>query len=158
MDGATLSALAALAGSVVGGLTALGTSWLTQQAQARAEENAQDRTTREGLYRDFIVEASRLYVDAWAHDKAEVSNLVGLYAMISRMRVRSSPTIVNKAEEVARTIVETYFAPNKSLRDLRDTLDSEPMDPLRGFSEACREELRPLRARARVPGFRSGRG
>jgi hypothetical protein len=130
--------------SLVGGVTALGTSWLTQRAQARAQENERDRTVREALYKDFIVEASRLYVDALAHDKAEVSNLVGLYAMISRMRVRSSPTIVKKAEEVARTIVETYLAPNKTLRDVRDMLEGEPMDPLRGFSQACRDELRPL--------------
>jgi hypothetical protein len=59
MDGATISALAALAGSVVGGVTALGTSWLTQQAQARLQENARDRTAREALYSDFIVEASK---------------------------------------------------------------------------------------------------
>ena len=77
MDGATISALAALAGSVIGGVTALGTSWLTQQAQARAQERAGDRTAREGLYKDFIIEASRLYADAMTHDKAEVSNLVG---------------------------------------------------------------------------------
>jgi hypothetical protein len=153
MDGATTSALAALAGSVVGGLTALGTSWLTQQAQARAQEKAEDRTTREALYRDFIVEASRLFGDALVNDKPELSKLVGLYAMVSRMRVRSSPRIVENAEKVARIIADTYFAPNKSLHELHDMLDSERMDPLRGFSEACREELRPLRAGAGVPGL-----
>jgi hypothetical protein len=153
MDGATTSALAALAGSVVGGLTALGTSWLTQQAQARAQEKAEDRTTREALYRDFIVEASRLFGDALVNDKPELSKLVGLYAMVSRMRVRSSLRIVENAEKVARIIADTYFAPNKSLHELHDMLDSERMDPLRGFSEACREELRPLRAGAGVPGL-----
>jgi hypothetical protein len=156
MDGATTSALAALAGSVVGGLTALGTSWLTQQAQARAQEKAEDRTTREALYRDFIVEASRLFGDALVNDKPELSKLVGLYAMVSRMRVRSSPRIVENAEKVARIIADTYFAPNKSLHELHDMLDSERMDPLRGFSEACREELRPLRARAGSPALGNG--
>ncbi len=158
MDGATISALAALAGSVVGGLTVLGTSWLTQQAQARAQENARDRTAREALYNDFIVEASRLYGDALEHDKTEVPNLVGLYAMISRMRVRSSPRVIENAEQVGRTIVETYFTPNRTLRELHDMLESEPMamDPLRGFSEACREELRSLRAGAGVPGLGNG--
>jgi hypothetical protein len=91
MDGVPISALAALAGSVVGGVTALGTSWLTQQAQARVQENARDRTAREALYGDFIVEASRLYGDAWVNEKPEMSNLIGLYAMVRRMRVRSSP-------------------------------------------------------------------
>ncbi len=151
MDGATTSALAALAGSLVGGLTTLGGSWLSQRAQARAQETAQDRTTREALYRDFIVEASRLFGDALVNDKPDISELIGLYAMVSRMRIRSSSRIVENAEKVARIIADTYFAPNKSLRELHDMLDSERMDPLRGFSEACREELRPLRAGAGVP-------
>jgi hypothetical protein len=153
MDGPTITALAALSGSIIGGLTALGTSWLTQQAQARAQEKAEDRTTREVLYRDFIVEASRLFGDALVNDKPEISKLIGLYAMVSRMRVRSSPRIVENAEKVARIIADTYFAPNKSLRELHDLLESQQMDPLRGFSEACREELRPLRAGAGVLGL-----
>ena len=156
MDGATISALAALAGSVVGGLTALATSSLTQQAQARAQERASDRTLRETLYRDFIVEASRLYGDALTHDKAEVSNLVGIYAMISRMRVRSSPVIVENADKVVQKIVETYLAPNKTLRELHEMLGSDALDPLRGFSEACREELRTLEAVPIVRGRLSG--
>jgi hypothetical protein len=156
MDGASISALAALAGSVVGGLTALATSWLTQQAQARAQEHASDRTAREALYRDFILEASRLYGDALVHDKPEVSNLVGLYAMVSRMRVRSSPPIVENAEKVARTIVETYFAPNKTLGELHEIAKSDEWDPLRGFSEACREELRARLAVVALPGLGKG--
>ena len=156
MDGATISALAALTGSVVGGLTALGTSWLTQQAQARLRENAEDRTAREALYRDFIVEASRLLGDAWVNDKPEMSNLIGLYAMVSRMRVRSSPRVIEIAGKVALTVVETYFAPNRTLREVHDMLESERMDPLRESSQACREELRPLRAGARVPALGNG--
>lgn len=156
MDGQTITALAALTGSVVGGLTALGTSLLTQQAQARGRENAEDRTAREALYSDFIVEASRLYGDAWVNDKPEMSNLIGLYAMVSRMRVRSSPRVIENAEKVALTIVETYFNPNRSLRELHHMMESERMDPLRGFSEACREELRSLRAGAGVPGLGKG--
>ena len=153
MDGAPISALAALAGSVIGGLTALATSWLTQQAQARAQENTRDLTAREALYSDFIVEASRLIGDAWVNDKPEMSKLIGLYAMVSRMRVRSSPRVIEDAEKVARTIVETYFTPNRTLREVYDMLNSEQMDPLRGFSEACRDELRSLRAGAGVPGL-----
>jgi len=153
MDGAPISALAALAGSVIGGLTALATSWLTQQAQARAQENTRDLTAREALYSDFIVEASRLIGDAWVNDKPEMSKLIGLYAMVSRMRVRSSPRVIETAEKIALTIVETYFTPNRTLREVYDMLNSERMDPLRGFSEACRDELRSLRAGAGVPGL-----
>ncbi len=85
-----------------------------------------------------------------------MSKLIGLFAMVSRMRVRSSPRIAENAEKVARTIVETYFSPNKTLRELHDMMGSESMDPLRGFSEACREELRPLRAGTGVLGLGNG--
>ena len=156
MDGATISALAALAGSVVGGVTALATSWLTQQAQARLQENARDRTAREALYSDFIVEASRLYGEALTHENPEVPNFVGIYAMVSRMRMRSSPSIVEQAERAADNIIATYLAPNRTVRELRDMLRSGQMDLLGGFSEACRDELRSLRAGAGVPSLGNG--
>jgi len=142
MDPAYLSAFAALAGSTIGGLTSLTASWLTQHVQFRAQQRASDLSRREELYKDFIEEASRLYADAFAHDEAEVANLVNLYALVSRMRVRSSPRIVESADRVVRVIIETYLAPNKTFRDVKEILDNDAMDPLREFSHACREELR----------------
>ena len=147
MDQAYASALAALAGSMIGGLTSLATSWLTQHAQFRAQWLGQDLGRREELYRNFIEEASRLYTDAYEHDKADVSKFVNLYSLISRMRVVSSPRIVESADSVARVIIETYLSPNRSLRDLPEFLANESMDPLREFSNACREELEPRRNR-----------
>ena len=144
MDPAYFSAFAALAGSTIGGLTSLTTSWLTQHAQFRAQRHEHDISRREELYRDFIDEASKLYVDAYEHDQAETSKLVRLYALVSRMRVLSSPTIIENADTVVRVIIETYLAPNKTFRDVPELLDNSAMDPLREFSNACREELRRL--------------
>jgi len=53
------------------------------------------------------------------------------------MRVRYSPRVITNADQVTRHIVETYFGPNKTLRELGDILDSEPVEPLRQLSEAC---------------------
>ena len=117
-------------------------SWLTKHVQFRAQQRASDLSRREELYKDFIEEASRLYADAFAHDQAEVVNLVNLYALVSRMRVRSSPRIVETADRVVRVIIETYLAPNKTFPDVKEILDNDAMDPLREFSHACREELR----------------
>ena len=58
------------------------------------------------------------------------------------MRILSSPRIVENADRVVRMIIETYLAPNKTLRDLKDIWDNDAMDLLREFSIACREELR----------------
>jgi hypothetical protein len=64
--------------------------------------------------------------------------------MISMMRALSPTTIVENADKVARMIVNTYLAPNKTFPELRDMVNSGAMDPLRDFSEACREEFQRL--------------
>src|SRR5215831_8145629 len=142
MEPAYLSAFAALAGSMIGALTSLTTSWLTHHVQFRAQQRAHEVSRREQLYAHFIEEASRLYTEAYEHDEAEISKLVNLYALVSKMRVVSSPRIVENADRVVRVIIETYLAPNKTFRDVVELLDNEAMNPLRAFSDACREEMR----------------
>src|SRR5215831_4817894 len=83
-------AVAALAGSAIGGLTTLAVAWLTQRTLARAALAARERTARSDLYKQFIEEASKLYGDALVNTKVEIPMLVGAYALISRMRVVSS--------------------------------------------------------------------
>lgn len=141
MDLAYLPALAALAGSATGGLTSLASTWLTLRHQGRATRLSRDRVRRQKLYRLFIEESSKLHADALVHDEAEVSALVSVYGLISRMRVLSSPTVVEKAEAVVRMIVDTYFAPNKTFPEVRKLMESRAIDPLRIFSEECRAEL-----------------
>ena len=124
MEPAYLSALAALAGSTIGGLTSLTASWLTQHVQFRTQLRTSNLTRREQLYEHFIDEASRLYA-------AEAAKLVNLYALVSKMRVLSSPRIVENADRVVRVIIETYLAPNKTFSDVMEILDNEAMNPLR---------------------------
>jgi hypothetical protein len=76
MNATYLPALAALAGSAIGGLTSLGSAWLTQQRQDRATQLSLDKTRRQKLYEQFIDKASKLYAGALVHDEAEVSALV----------------------------------------------------------------------------------
>jgi hypothetical protein len=137
-----ISALAALAGSVIGGTTSLAASWLSQRVQFRAQQLAHDVTRREALYNGFIEEASRRYADAYEHNEAEVSKLVNLYAMVSKMRVLSSSRVIESADRVVRVIIETYLGPNKTFKDVPRIMDDASMNPLLEFSDACREELR----------------
>jgi len=144
MDSASISAFAALGGALIGGLTSFATSWLTQQTQAREQQLTHKLTRQEDLYKEFIEEASRLYADSLVHDTPDVSQLIRLYVMISRMRVLASTTIVEHADKVARMIVNNYLVPNKTFPELRDMVNSGAIDPLRDFSEACREEFQRL--------------
>jgi hypothetical protein len=59
MDAAYISALSALAGSVIGGLSSGLTTLVNQRAQSQAEQAAHDVVRREDLVRDFIVTAAR---------------------------------------------------------------------------------------------------
>jgi hypothetical protein len=141
MNSAYLSAFAALAGSLIGGLTTIVATWLTYHVQFRAQRVAQDLSSRQELYKNFIEEASRLYADAFERDNPKTSDLVNLYALVSRMRVLSTPNIVESADHIVRTIIAAYLEPNKTFRDLKELVDKDPMDPLREFSNACRGEL-----------------
>jgi hypothetical protein len=143
MDVAYVSAMAALVGSVVGGLTSSGTTWLSQRAQARAGQMAHEMELREDLYRDFIIAASKAYGDALLNSEPQIAELVSLHAMISRMRIVSLPGTIACADKIMLTIIDTYFSPNQSVRELRDLIKvGAGIDPLRDFSEVAREELR----------------
>ena len=80
MNASIISALSALAGAAIGGLTSVVMSWLTQVIQARAQQSAHDKSLREDLYKEFIDEASKSYIDALQNNNADISSLVGLYA------------------------------------------------------------------------------
>ena len=141
-DAAYLPALSALAGSMVGGLTSGLTTWLSLRNQARAGQLAHDLSRRDDLFKDFIVAASKAYGDAMLSNVPQMQDLVALYAMISRMRVLSSARTVACAQKVVEATVDTYFAPNKTIRELRELIRSGVgIDPLKDFSEAAREEL-----------------
>lgn len=144
MNVATLSALAALAGSAIGGLTSFLSSWVSQSAQLKAQLFLRDKSRRQKLYRTFVEEASRMYIDALTHDAPDLSKTVTLYALISRMRVISSPRVVAEADKVARLIVDSYPEPNKTFAELRQMMNVNAFDPLRGFAESCREEMQAL--------------
>jgi len=138
-------AVAALAGSTIGGLPTLAVTWMTQRTLARAALEARERTGRHELYKQFIEEASKLYGDAMMNSKVEIPMLVGAYALISRMRVVSSAAIVDKADTALRTIIDIYFSPNKTVSELRAEINGGKLDLLRAFSDAARDELAPLK-------------
>jgi hypothetical protein len=145
MDAAYISAVSALAGSVIGGLTATLTTWIGQRSQARAGQIAHDLARREDLIRDFIIAASKTYGDAIVNNEPKMPELIDLYAMVSRMRVLSMPRSVPCADIALRSILETYSAPNRTVADLRELVkQGGAVDPLKDFAEAAREELRPF--------------
>ena len=142
MNTAYLSALSALAGSVIGGVTMGITTWMALRAGARAGHRAAELARRQELFREFIVTASKAYGNALVSHDPQIQELVALHAMISRMRILCSPEIVTCAEKVVRLTIETYFTSNKTIAELREMIRSETLiDPLKEFSELVRGEI-----------------
>ena len=146
MDNGYITATAALAGAALGGLTSFASSWTTLRAQMRAEQEASSRSKRQKLYKKFIEEASTIYGEALMHDELELSGLIRLYALISTMRVLSSPTVAEHALLVVRTITATYSEPHKTPAELDEMIKSGGGDLLQSFSDVCRKELESTRS------------
>ncbi len=145
MDAALLSALSALAGSVVGGLTSGFTNWLNQRAQTKASLLAHALSRREELFKDFIVAASRTYGEALTSSTPQLQELVELYGMISRMRTMCSSHTVACAETVMEETMAAYANPNQTIPEIHGLLKSGTgIDPLKDFAEAARTELQEL--------------
>ena len=141
MDPSLVTAFAALAGALIGGVASLGSSWLTQSIQQQAASRERDRTRREVLFTDFINEASRVYGDALSHEKDDVLDMVALYAIVGRIRLISCDRVVKSAEMTMESIIAAYLSPNKTLHELRAMMVEGKMNFLIEFSQAARYEL-----------------
>jgi hypothetical protein len=141
MESAYVSAFAALAGTAIGGLASFATSWATQHAQTRAQRLAAEREGRAILFGKFLDEAAKLYTDALQNGRDDTSRLIGIYALTNRIRLVSSVKVVDAADTVVRIIVDEYLAPNVTMKEMRADWIGRNVDPLRDFSDACRQEL-----------------
>jgi hypothetical protein len=145
MDPAYISALAALAGATIGGLTSFSTSWLTQRTQLRHAHREAERAELKTLYQDFITEASRLFVEAMrakTDDIDDISGLAGLHAMIGRMRLISDQPVIDAAMRAEETIIETYLGPDRTIREQMDYATHQGKTSFMVvFSVACRKDL-----------------
>jgi hypothetical protein len=145
MDPAYISALAALAGATIGGLTSFSTSWLTQRTQLRHAHREAERVELKTLYQDFITEATRLSVEAQrakTDDIDDVSGLLGLHAMVGYMRLVSDQPVIDAAVQAEEAIIETYLGPDRTVRELMDAARHQgELSFLVEFSAACRKDL-----------------
>lgn len=147
MDSAIVSAMAGVLGSLVGGSAAVATAWITQKTVSKRELIQDEMRKRETLYGEFIAECAKLLVDAFTRTLDKPDTLLPLYAMINRIRLSASQPVLAEAEHLLRRVTEQYFSRNLTLEEMRDLALSQDADPLKSFGEACRVELKSMRAR-----------
>ena len=142
-----LIAMSGVLGSLVGGSATVATAWITQRTLTRRELNVADMRKREKLYAEFIGECARLLIDAFTHTLEDPEKVMPLYALTNRIRLTASQPVLAEAECLLKRITEQYFSRNLTVEDMRRLAGSDAADPLRPFGEACRIELKSIRAR-----------
>ena len=147
MNTAILSAAAGVLGALVGAATTIMAAWITQRTLSKRELTREEIDKREMLYGEFIGECSKLIIDAYGHTLEDPEKLLPAYALVNRIRLTASDAVLTEAEHIVRRIAEQYFSPNLSPEDMRALVRSPETDPLKPFGEACRAELKSVRAR-----------
>jgi hypothetical protein len=143
-DPAFLSAMSALVGALMGGTASLAAAIYTQRYQNRLQRIARETAKREQVYADFIMDASKLLLNAYVHDGiilgGDEQHLIGLS---NRMRLFAPPKIIKEAEAVIKGIVEISLRPSVDLRKLAmaELSNNSNSDLLFQFSQAARSDL-----------------
>lgn len=144
MDPATISAVSALAGSGIGALASVATTWLTQHFQGQSKRLGQEASRRERLFSEFVDQASKTYADGMTQECLDdPAKLVPMYATMNKLRLFATPATVGAAEMVMEDILRTYDQPPAAVKARSASVAAH--DILRAFAERCRSELAGLR-------------
>ena len=81
MDAAILSTVSALAGTAIGAMSSLFSTWMTTQAQARTARLAAERAKREEVYGRFMDELAHLYASALNVGRDHIGSLINTLAL-----------------------------------------------------------------------------
>jgi hypothetical protein len=141
---AAITALAAVAGSIVGGLASFLTTYFTQRHQAHRDLMLREAAHREELYSQFIKEAANVYVDSLDKTLESPASLLGMYSLLGRIRLISNDTVLVAAEKVVDSIVDSYYRSSTTFDDVIKLARESHFDPLKEFTEACREERKAM--------------
>lgn len=149
MDNSVVTAMAALFGSLIGGLTTLTTAWLSQRYTTRNQRLREEIAKREALYGEYIDEASERMIDALGHELSDANRIVRMYGLFCRIQLVCSGPVLETAEQLMKRTAEVYAMPSITLEDLlRGARESTAeSDPIVAFSRACRQELETLQRR-----------
>jgi len=144
MVSAEISALAALAGSAIGGIAPLISNRVIQRNMTERELLGREFAERQSLYAEFLRAAAEVYVQATTTNLEKLDGLILLYSLIGRIRLMGSKPVIKAAEEFAHLVTKRFGEKNLSMEDLREVALQPHVDPLYEFSSRCREEMHHL--------------
>src|SRR5882672_5510221 len=118
LDPSVIAATSGILGSIVGALSSLGTTFMTQRLQARRERMSVELARREELYGEYIEQVTPLFADSVEHTEFDPAKIFGLYSILGRIRLASSDEVLREAEEVIANLLKWYSNPVQEVRVL----------------------------------------
>jgi hypothetical protein len=107
-DSASISALAAILGSITDALASSVSAWITQRHRDLRDILAKRIFYPEQLYSDLIRESVHALADAMQHNLQDSSKLTPTHALLSRICLSSSPNLIVSAKRVVQHLRNIY--------------------------------------------------
>jgi hypothetical protein len=148
MDNTLTSVLAALGGSVIGATTPVVSNFVLQRSVMQRELKNREIAQREELYSEFIRQGTSCYAKALSQSLDNLDEIVAMYALVNRIRLFASASVLDAAEVFVKKLVERFGETNMSLDQIKSVALEQHADPLNDFALKCRSELRTVYARA----------
>jgi hypothetical protein len=148
MDSTLTSVLAVLGGSVVGASTPILSNFVLQRSLTRRELTNREIAQREELYAEFIRQGTACYAKALSQSLEKMDDLVAMYALVNRIRLFASESVLEAAEEFVKKLISKYGEHNMSIKELETAVLEQHANPLSAFAQKCRLELRQIYERA----------
>ena len=142
MDSTLTSVLAALSGSVIGASTPVLSNFVLQRSVAQRELTNREIAQREELYSEFIRQGTGSYAKALSQSLENIDEIVAMYALVNRIRLFASRSVLEAAEAFVKKLVATYGDKNMTIEQIKSVALEQHADPLNDFALKCRSELR----------------
>ena len=142
MDSTLTSVLAALSGSVIGASTPVLSNFVLQRSVAQRELTNREIAQREELYSEFIRHGTGSYAKALSQSLENIDEIVAMYALVNRIRLFASRSVLEAAEAFVKKLVATYGEKNMNIEQIKSVALEQHADPLNDFALKCRSELR----------------
>ena len=142
MDNTLTSILAALGGSVIGASTPVLSNFVLQRSVAQRELTNREIAQREELYSEFIRHGTGSYAKALSQSLENIDEIVAMYALVNRIRLFASRSVLEAAEAFVKKLIATYGEKNMTIEQIKSVALEQHADPLNDFALKCRSELR----------------
>lgn len=145
MDAALLPTISALAGTAIGAISSIGSTWMTTQSQARAARITTERGKREDIYGEYMSELARFYANALTNVGIDYERLTALYALSGRIGLYATQPVVTTADRALQFVVDLALSPARTPDQMRQMINQAEANVIAAFARACRDELQAIR-------------